>query len=477
MAEAPEIAPVAAPSEALAPGQAAAPASRDERLPLSRILTYTSPALGVGFMFFLVSLYLMKFSTDVLFIAPGAMGLIFGLSRIWDAVSDPLAGYLSDRTRTRLGRRRPWILASLVPAVLVYLMLWNPPRTLEGGLLVLWMALGVFGFYTAMTIFGVPHAALGAELSKSYDDRNRVFGWRHVSFNAGAFLALGGMQMLISSDDPRRTAAGVAIFAATVTAAMIVFSVLRVRERAEYQGRGAARPFVAFGDVLRNPHARLLIVVLLIEHLGVANISILTPYASHYLIGTPEKTTWYVLGYMVASISSVLIWVRLATRFGKKPLWLLSMSITGIAFGGMFFGGKGDWELILMLAILGGIGGGCGAVVGPSMQADVIDYDEYKTGQRKEGAYFAAWSFVLKGSMGITLMITGFALQFSGFVPNVEQTPVAEMTIRCLFALFPLTSCAFGVLLLSRYSLNRAEHAEIKAELEARREAAGPAGA
>ncbi len=112
----------------------------DERTPLSAILIYASPAPCIGFMFFLVSMYLMKFSTDVLLIAPGVMGLIFGISRIWDGISDPLAGYFSDRTETRIGRRRPWLLASLVPIVVVFLMMWSPPRMLTGSALVAWMA-------------------------------------------------------------------------------------------------------------------------------------------------------------------------------------------------------------------------------------------------------------------------------------------------------------------------------------------------
>jgi GPH family glycoside/pentoside/hexuronide:cation symporter len=93
----------------------------EERIPLATILTYAAPAPCVGFMFFLVSMYLMKFSTDVLLIAPGVMGVIFGVSRLWDGVSDPVAGYLSDRTHTRIGRRRPWLLASLIPIVIASL--------------------------------------------------------------------------------------------------------------------------------------------------------------------------------------------------------------------------------------------------------------------------------------------------------------------------------------------------------------------
>ena len=272
--------------------RASAPGSvsvSDERTPLSTILIYASPAPCIGFMFFLVSMYLMKFSTDVLLIAPGVMGLIFGISRIWDGISDPLAGYFSDRTNTRIGRRRPWLLASLVPIVAVFLMVWSPPQTLTGTALVVWMAVGVIGFYTAMTIFGVPHASLGAELSMSYDDRNRVFGWRHICFMSGSFLAIGGMQLLIASDTPRVTATRVALVASLLTVLVMLFCVARVRERPEHMGRGAENPFLAFRDVLGNPHARRLLVVALIEHLGSANITILTPYASHYIIGTPHR--------------------------------------------------------------------------------------------------------------------------------------------------------------------------------------------
>ncbi len=121
-----------------------------------------------------------------------------------------------------------------------------------------------------------------------------------------------------------------------------------------------------------------------------------------------------------------------------------------------------------LLATLAGVGGGCGPVVAPSIQSDIIDYDEYKTGQRKEGAYFAAFSFAFKGSAGVTLMFTGFVLQLSGFVPNVEQTETAKLAIKSLFALFPLVTFWCGALLLSRFALNREEHARIRAAIDAR---------
>ena len=113
-------------------------------------------------MYLLLSLYVMKFATDILLIAPAVMGAIYSLSRIWDAVSDPLVGYLSDRTQTRLGRRRTWMLASCIPIGAGFYMVFSPPVDLSSTGLMVWMGVAVIGFYSAMTLFYVPHLSLGA---------------------------------------------------------------------------------------------------------------------------------------------------------------------------------------------------------------------------------------------------------------------------------------------------------------------------
>ena len=127
------------------------------RVPWRTIVAFGAPAMGSGYMYLLLSLYVMKFATDILLIAPAVMGAIYSLSRIWDAISDPLVGYLSDRTQLRMGRRRSWILASCVPIAAGFYMVFSPPDTLSDNGLIIWMAVAVIGFYSAMTLFFVPH--------------------------------------------------------------------------------------------------------------------------------------------------------------------------------------------------------------------------------------------------------------------------------------------------------------------------------
>jgi GPH family glycoside/pentoside/hexuronide:cation symporter len=441
---------------------------RGEPIPLGALTAYSLPNLAFGYTFLLVSFYLMKFATDVLLIAPAAMGSIFMVARFWDALADPLAGYWSDRTQTRLGRRRPWMLASALPVAAGFTMLWVMPEGLGRGGQVAWMTVAVLGFYTAATVFIIPHTALGAELSTDYHERTRVFGLRQLAWNLGVFATLGAMFALTSSEAPRELAARLGVAAAGVTALLVVWSALRLRERNEYQGRGGKHPWAAFADVWRNPHARLLLLVFFIESIGGATVSVLTIYFSEYVVKTPALTTLYIAVYFVAASVSIPFWVPLSARTGKKQLWLGSMIATAAGFGATFWIGEGDWPSLVAVAALLGIAGGCGNVIAPSIEADVIDWDEHRTGERKEGAYFAAWNFVYKAATGITLGVTGFALQAAGFEPNAAQPEEARLAIRILYGIFPLVCYALGSLLFLRFQFSEREHAAVRAALDAR---------
>ena len=187
-------------------------------------------------MYLLIGLYIMKFSTDVLLISPAIMGTIFGVSRVWDAISDPLVGYVSDKTESRLGRRRSWLLLSMVPVALLFIMVFSPPASLSGTGLVIWMAVGVIGFYSAMTLFMVPHLSLGAELSTDYHERSRLYGFRHAAYTVGSIIALYSMQLLIDAEQTSEAAVrGVAFdlsaIAGVVTALLIAFAVFKLREK------------------------------------------------------------------------------------------------------------------------------------------------------------------------------------------------------------------------------------------------------
>jgi GPH family glycoside/pentoside/hexuronide:cation symporter len=438
------------------------------RLPFRQLLAYGAPVVALQFPLFYIQFFFLKFSTDVLLIAPATVGALFAAGRLWDAFSDPAAGYWSDRTRTRFGRRRPWMLAALPLLVASFWMIWSPPVGLSGGALVGWVAVALLAFYTAFTAYSVPHLSLGTELTEDHHERNRIFGVSHVAFILGMMGAFGAIQVVAVADDPRATASGLALAAGVAMFAALLVPPLALREPAGHQGRGATNPYRAARDVLRNPHARLLLGVWFLENLGAGALGVLSPYAVQYIVKRPDLIGVVPAFFVIAGVLSVPLWVRLARRWGKRDAWVLAMVGMSISFGATAFIGEGDLVALSILLMLGGFSYGCGGVVGPSILADVIDFDEAASGERKEGAYAAAWGFSWKLAAAAIGALTGIALQASGFEPNVEQTQAAERTLRLLFSGTPFLTFLIGAALFRRFAITEAEHARIRSQLDER---------
>ena len=332
------------------------------------------------------------------------------------------------------------------------------------------------GFLLCHDLILVPHMALGAEISDDYHERTKLFGVRHIGFTLGSILALVSMSILINEEvkpegNVRQLASNLALLSVLIMSAFIIFSVSRLKERPEYQNRVNKNPFKAFRDVWKNYHAKMLLIILFIENLGGAVIGVLTLYVTQYIVEAPEWAPLIIFAYMFPAAASVPLWIPLSRKYGKIKLWIFSLAATGIAFGGIFiipFLDSVTERLIVIFtgAILGGIAAGCGGAVGPSIKGDVIDYDEYLTGERKEGTYFAAANFVFKSATGIMLLLTGFVLQFSGFIPNQPQTMEVKIALISLYGLVPLIFYSLGAFLLyKKFKFGEKEHAAIKSEL------------
>lgn len=450
-------------------GQQTQLAMGGKTLPTTTILTYGLPSLGTGAMFGMLLLYFMKFSTDVLLIAPAAIGAILGISRIWDAISDPIAGYWSDRTRTRMGRRRPWILASALPIGIAFYALWSPPMSLSDGALVAWMAIFAFVFFTVYTAYTVPFRALGTELGAGYHDRTRVFATSALLGYIGAFFAIGVIFSLERTDDPRGLATFMVSIASVATIAAMVFTALRLREQPDRVDKGSSRGMGAFLDVVRNRHAWPLLGVHFLSDLGGASFASLLPYVSDYILKTPGYTAYYQLALLLGLTLGIPFWVPMSRRIGKRGAWLLATILQVPLCAGYIFLEEGQATLLIGgMFFIGFLNGAAGAVA-QSMQSDVIDYDEYRTGERKEGVYFASWNFLQKTAFGINLALIGFLLQWAGFTPNVEQSATAQQAISFGFVGLPFATMIIIVVLLSRFRLDEKTHAGILLELEKRK--------
>ena len=440
----------------------------EERIPTSNILIYSSSVLGVFMASMLVNFYLLKFSTDVLLIGPAVIGFLLLIARVWDAVTDPAAGWLSDRTNTSLGRRRPWFIGSALPLGISIVMLWSPPESLTGTALTVWVGAAILLFYTAYTAFRVPHIAMGAELSRGYHDRTRVFGIMQAVESIGMLSAAGALTFLENAEDPRAVARTLAIFIAVFATTLILVAAWKIRERAEFQGRGGPNPWRSFRDVVANPHSRILIGVFFLEQLGFSALVALMPYLSDYVVNTPGSTGLYLFGAIGSALVSIPLWIYLSRRIGKKPIWIFSIATKAVLFGMAFFFGEGDFIPMMIIAVGFGLMNGCGSVVGPSLKADVIDWDEAETGERKEGSYFAAWNFVQKSAGGVAVWAIGVMLAVTGFVPNVAQSSETLFGMMLLASAVPGALHLLALFLMIKFSLTEEAYRAARAKADAR---------
>jgi sugar (glycoside-pentoside-hexuronide) transporter len=439
----------------------------DARLSNRALFSYALPAAPVQFLFMLFLFMYLKYATDSLGASPAIVGTIFLVARVWDAVSDPLVGNLSDRTKSRLGRRRPWLLGSALPLFGFGLMAWVPPESLSGAALNAWIAVAIVGFYTAYTGFDVPHMALGAEITLDRQSRNRVFGARQFSRATAMLLSAGAVQILVDDSGGRDAAFWLAACAGVVTLLGIGYAVLSLPpEREEFMGRGGENPFVAMRDVLQNRHARLLLFVYFIESLGTGAIGMLIPFLLDDVMEVPELTGAMLGLTFLLAIFSIPAWVWLAGHYEKRHLWLGSMAANSVGFGLMLFMAKGTWPLMVVASVIVGLCNSCGNVLGYSIKAEVVDYDEYETGERKEGSYFAAWSFMNKLAAGIMVFVVGVVLELVGYVPDGPQNEAVKTWILILAGAMPLAGYLIGALAFTRFRLTEAEHARIRTALD-----------
>ncbi len=450
-----------------APVQQTSETPAQTRLPLGVIWSFTGSRVAFSIMGVMFGVYLMKYATDVLLIAPATMGILLAAARLWDAFTDPLVGYLSDRTRSRYGRRRVWLYASALPVAIGVVMVWAPPESLSGAGLVLWMVVALLVYETASTAYAIPHGALGMELTPHYHERTRLFGYAHMIGFIGSVLGMGTLQLMTMAEDKRTFAFDLSLVAGVVVLVAIVVTTRFLPERAEYQGRGNDSVLRAVTDVFRNGHARLLLIVFAIETYGIASIMTLTPYLVTYVFPMEAKLVLVMMTYALPQVLFTPFWMWLARRVGKQRAWTGALLCSAVPFVCFFLlqeAGITFWILTFLCGFLAG----CGAVVQPAIQADVIDYDELTTGDRKEGAYLAVWNLVRKCSASLCALITGLVLQFADFEPNMVQSEETVHAIRAVFGLLPAACYLIGGLLFSRFTFNELEHRAAREAIDRR---------
>ena len=423
---------------------------------------------------------------------PRLVGLLGALPRLTDAITDPLMGYISDKTRTRWGRRRPYIFCGAILVGLIYALLWQLPDDRTESFYFWYFLSGSLVFYLAYTMFATPWVALGYELTPDYHERTRLMGTQNfigqfAYMVSPYFLAIMYNEALF--DDVVDGAAGLSIIIAAVVIAIGILPAVFLRERfvdsadkESSPGRsfkaGAADFLHGFVTTMKMKAFQKLCVATFLVFNGFILIAAFQSYVIiYYVFGGDQAAGAEFIGHagLLGALSTLVViaivtW--LATKLGKRRAFFVAtgISIFGYALKWVCYNPAYPW-FVLIPAPLMAFGLGGLFTVMPSMIADVVDLDELNTHERREGMFGSIFWWVVKLGMAAAIAGGGFLLSATGFDVDLggDQSDRTIKLMRAFDAFVPALASAIAIWIIARYSVTEERAHEIRAQLEQRR--------
>lgn len=422
---------------------------------------------------FPVMVFIPRFYATDMGVSLAVVGTILLVVRVFDVITDPLMGYVSDRTNTRFGRRRPWVLMAAPIMMLSIYMLFMPPEGAGWGHMLVWsMSLSI-----GITMMLIPYYAWGAELSTDYNERSRITGGRAMAgvmgslsaqlIPAGAlfFYGMGGSSVVLM------------LVGTTMLIVMPLCVGATLLGTPEPKHQSVRQVPVREGLMLmwHNKPFKQLVIAFMIGSIG---LNITTPLYLFFIadvLNAEDKAIYMLTFFYLMAFSSVPFWVWLARRIGKHRAYLVSFFILAFAHPFYLLLGDGDFWWMLPITLMTGFSaGGFAQTLPNSMKADVIDLDTLESGENRAAQFFSAWSFAQKAAASLGGVIALYGLALFGFdaAPNVVNGEDEVFGLRFLFSTFPSVFFLIGAAVVWKYPITEERHREIRDAIETKRQAA-----
>ncbi len=446
-----------------------------EKLSVRSKLMYGVGDAGINMADTMVGLLFAIFLTDVVGLRPTLAALAVFIGRTSDYINDPIIGYISDRTRTRWGRRRPFLIWGALPFVLAYTLLWWHPPFEDQVALAIYYGLAFVLYDTAASVLYMPYFALTPELTTDYDERTSLTTYRMAFSILGSMLAFVIPLAIIDTMTPgnadRVLAVGAGLALISIFPLLIVF--IGTRERTEYQQQPQPKLKASIAAAFKNRPFLFALGIFMLTYAALDIVqSTLLYFLKHHMHLESEGDLVFGLLF-IAALISLPFWNWAAQRWDKQKAY-----IGGMIFLALMVIGLGvispEWGLpaVLVLGAAAGIGLGAIQVLTWAMIPDTIEWDELQTGQRHEGMYYSLVTLGRKIAASLALPLVLFILDWSGYSAAAATQSASAITgIRLLIGPIPAVFLGAGIAFALLYPLNRKRHAQVRAQLSERQAA------
>jgi len=431
---------------------------------------------GVGdtashFVWDMVGFWILIFYTDTFGISAAAAGTIMLIARAWDMISDPIMGVIADRTRTRWGKFRPYILWMALPYSILAVLAFSTPNFGETGKIV-YAAVTYLLLMTVFTAINLPYSSLGAVMTGDSMERAGLNSYRFVFAFTGQLIVSGTALTLANhfgnGDQAKGYQLTLGLFA-IISFILFMITFRSTRERVHPPKAQKESLKEDFRSLLKNRPWLILFFVGIISFIMFAMQNLSVAYYFKYYIGNEKGVQLFNVIGTIALIVTIPLSKPLAKRFGKRTVFLCSSLFSGIFFILLYLPGVGDVKLLYLFNILAKMSYAPAVPLLWTMLADTADYAEWKSGRRATGLVFSAATFAQKAGWGIGGALAGWLLAIYKFAPNVEQSAEAIKGIKLMISVFPgilYMSCA---ILLFFYSIDKNTSRLMEKELKERR--------
>jgi len=438
-------------------------------------LIYGVGDLGFSMTSTIIGAYFAIFLTDVVGISPGIAAIAIFIGRSWDYINDPIMGYLSDRTRTRWGRRRPFLLFGALPFALAFTLLWWKPPFLSGdNALAVFYAIAYIIYEASATIVYMPYFALTPELTDDYDERTKLTSYRMFFSIIGSLVSFILPMIIIGSMAPENASRVLmmGLIFGLLSAAPLIIVFFGIHERKEFAEVDKPRLFQSLKAALKNRPFVFGAIIYLLTWASVAIVQSNLLFFLKYVANRENQSTLIMATIFVVAMFSIPLWEWLSRRWNKRLAYIF-----GIAFWAIVqlvlitVTPSTPLSIILLLCFLAGIGVGAAHVLPWSIIPDAIEWDEYQTGERHEGMFYSLITLTAKVANSIAVPLSLMVLELTGYVPNMAQQSKETLTgIRLVIGPIPAALLVGGILFAIFYPLTREKHHELVTELEKQRQ-------
>ena len=441
-----------------------------------RLSVWKKLGYGVGDIsqttgFTIVSFFFLFFLTDVVGIAPMLAGYVLLIGKVWDAITDPAMGVISDRTTSDFGRRRLYMFWGAFPYAITFILLWIKPPFITGGLTFVYYTLIFLLHSTSLTIAIVPYNALSAELTQDYQERTSLFSYRMV-FSILFGLVAAALPPLVKDSQADRLTGyflmGVTFSGLILIPMMITVFTTREKFRAVPQRIQSFKATVK--TLWENTAFRVAALVFLFSWMVLDVVAASMEYYVTYVAQLKPLLPAILASLFLSSALCLPLIVWLSSRFGKPMTYIMTMVFWMASLLILFFIPPKSAAPLFTVAILSGVGVASIHVIPMALAADVVEVDEQITGERREGIYFGILTFTRKVATGVGLFLLGNMLSVSGYIANATQPESALIAIRSAVSFGPILLLIVAAWIASKYPLTQEEHSAIVEELESTRE-------